>query len=108
MKFLGYILTLLHMIFGVYIFYAVALTPKEDETTLWRLWEVLLILYVLPRFNKGLSLRSLEMKYSTMPAVDILGLFIPPYRRKDTHRVIVENVIYIFLLGYLTLRLMGF
>ena len=108
MKFLGYILTLLHMIFGVYLFYAVAFTSKEDEKAMWRLWEVLLILYLLPRFKKELSLRQLEMKYSAMPAVDILGLFIPPYKRRETHRVIVENVIYALLLGFLTLRLMGF
>ena len=73
MKFLGYILTLLHMIFGVYIFYAVAFTSKEDEKAMWRLWEVLLILYLLPRFKKELSLRYFSFQFPIICIQSLAG-----------------------------------
>ena len=63
----------------------------------------------MPRVNDVFSITYLETQYnSSLPAVAILGFFIPSYKATDSNRSIVNNIVYLMLLGFLNFRLMGY
>jgi len=105
-NFSGIMITFLHIIFGIWLFYStITLEVGDDLTTHFYF---LLFLYFAPRMKKELSVRHFEMKYNEdLLAVDILGLMIPRYEQKEKYRSIAENCVYFFLILYTLLRMIG-
>lgn len=78
---------------------------QKDEKIIKNAMFIIACLYLAQYLNSNLTLNKLEESFnSRFFTIDILGWFIPPYRKTGTHRRIVVNVMYLLLFALLVLR----
>ena len=78
---------------------------QKDEKIIKNAMFIIACLYLAQYLNSNLTLNKLEESFnSRFFTIDILGWFIPPYRKTGTHRRIVVNVMYLLLFVLLVLR----